>query len=148
MTSDEGAPNCPGAPSSLVTRQSSLSGSHPMFQALDVRRVAQLLERALPYLADPFAGDAEQRADLLQGQRLGAFLQPVIQGENLPLTRGEVPLEEPVDELAAEPGVGLLLDVAGPRPRDPLAEGAGAAVGPLNRGVERYLGTGHAAGRT
>ena len=52
-------------------------------QSPHVGRVAQLLEGPLADLADALAGDAEQRADLLQGERLGAFLEPVVEREDL-----------------------------------------------------------------
>src|SRR5581483_3506827 len=90
-------------------------------QRLHVGRVAQLLEGALADLADPLPGHPEERADLLQGERLGAFLEPVVEREDLALPRGEVPLEQPVDELAPEPRVGELLDVAAGHPGHPLA---------------------------
>ena len=56
-----------------------------------------------------------------------------------------MPLEDPVDELALQPAVGLLFDLAAARAGHSLAEGAGAPVLALDRGVERDLGRGHAA---
>ena len=77
---------------------------HPMAgQTLHVRRLAQLLEGALADLADALAGDAEQLADLLEGQRLGSFLQPIVQVKDLALAGSEVAVEDAVDELAGEP---------------------------------------------
>src|SRR5215210_1746979 len=115
-------------------------------QCPHVRRVPQLLEGALSDLADTLAGDTEELADLLECECLGAFLQAVVQAEDLALARREVPLEDAVDELALQPAVGLLLDLAATGAGHPLAERAGAPVLPLDRGVERDLGGGHAAG--
>src|SRR5262245_3531812 len=93
-----------------------------------VRAVAQLLEGALADLADPLAGDAEEGADLFEGQGLGAFLEAVVERENLAFTRGEMALGELVDELALESRVRHLLDLHLAVAGDPLAERAGAAV--------------------
>src|SRR5688500_3214580 len=67
-----------------------------------VGAVAQLLEGALADLADALAGDAEQRADLLERQGLGALLETVVEREDLALAGREMALEETVDELALE----------------------------------------------
>src|SRR4029453_14736113 len=56
----------------------------------DIGRVPQLLERALTDLADALAGNAEELADLLEGQGFGPFLEAVVQREDLPLARREV----------------------------------------------------------
>ena len=92
----------------------------------DVRRVAQLLERALADLPDALAGDAHELADLLEGHRLGAFLEAVVQREDLPLARRQVTLEDAVDELAHQLAVGHLLDLAPSGAGEALAERAGA----------------------
>src|SRR6476659_8204328 len=64
-----------------------------------VRAVAELLEGPLADLADALAGDAEEGADLFEGEGLRAFLETVVQGENLAFARGEMALEELIDEL-------------------------------------------------
>ena len=116
-------------------------------QPLHVGGLAQLLEGALADLADPFAGDAEQLADALEGQGVGALFEAVVEVEDLAFAGGEILVEEPVDELAGEPGVGLLLDVGTTGAREPLAECAGAAVAPLDRRVERQLTGTHSTGQ-
>ena len=68
----------------------------------DVGGVPQLLEGALPDLANALPGDAEQRANLLQGERLGTFFQAIVKREDLALARGEMALEDAVDELALQ----------------------------------------------
>src|SRR3954471_736409 len=65
-----------------------------------VRRFAQLLERALAYLADPLAGDAHELSNPLEGHRFGALVEAVVQVQDLPLAGGEVALEDAIDELA------------------------------------------------
>src|SRR5512147_3114309 len=53
---------------------------HPV-EALHVGGLAQLLEGALADLADPFTGDAEQLADALEGEGVGALFEAVIEIE-------------------------------------------------------------------
>src|SRR5262245_8550225 len=113
--------------------------------ALDLVAAPELLERALADLAHPLARDAEQLADALERQRLGAMIEAVIEREDAALARREVALEEPPDEFALELRVGRLLDLARHRTGDPLTERDGAGVVALHRGVEGELGRGHAA---
>src|SRR5512137_2781946 len=88
------------ARSSSRRRRTALLRRHPpLLQRLHVRRFPELLERPLADLADALAGDAEQRADLLERERLGALLQSVVERQDLPLARRQVPLEQTLDEL-------------------------------------------------
>src|SRR5688500_5888503 len=59
-------------------------------QSRAVRRLPQLLERALANLADSLASHAHERADFLESHRLGPFFQAVVQVQDLPLARSEV----------------------------------------------------------
>src|SRR5213079_1773151 len=76
-----------------------------------VWRFPQLLECPFPDLPDSFPGDAHQRPDLLERHGLAAFFEAVVQIEDLALTRGEILLEDAVDELAHQLAVRLLLDL-------------------------------------
>src|SRR5690606_17305707 len=51
-----------------------------------VGRVAKLLERPLPDLSNPLPCDSHEKADLLERHRLAAFVETIVQGEDLPLT--------------------------------------------------------------
>src|SRR3569832_919725 len=59
--------------------------------------LAELLEGALADLADALAGDAHEGPDLLERHRLGALVEAVVEGEDLPLAGGEVLAEDAVD---------------------------------------------------
>src|SRR5687767_1694392 len=107
-----------------------------------VRGLAQLLERALADLTDALARDAHEGTDALERHRLGAFLEPVVQVEDLPLARREVATQRAVDVLAHELEVRGLLDVLPLLGHEALAEGAGVAVGAVDGGVEGDLGGG------
>src|SRR5674476_953216 len=50
-----------------------------------IGRFAQLLEGTLPNLADSLARHTHQRTDLLERHRLAAFVQPIVEEENLSL---------------------------------------------------------------
>src|SRR5688500_3429770 len=91
-------------------------------QRVSIGRLAQLLEGALANLTDPLARDAHERADLFQRHRLGAFLEPVVQVEDLPLAGGEVLREHAVDELAHELEVRHILDIAAVDANEALTE--------------------------
>src|SRR5207249_11372244 len=106
----------PQAVSPLCVCASSLclssGGSPDAPQSPSVRRLPQLFECPFPYLPDPFPRDAHQRAVLLERHRLAAFLEAVIEVENLAIARRQVLLEDAVDELADQLAVCLLLDFA------------------------------------
>src|SRR5256712_3159801 len=124
-----------------------LCRSPKSLQSPPVGRLPQLLERPLSYLPDALARDAHQRPDLLERHRFAAFLEPVVEVEDLALARREVLLEDAVDELAHQLAVGLLLDLAAFLTGEALAQGGGVLVAPVHGGVERQLGRRHAARR-
>src|SRR5439155_26076962 len=105
----------PQAVSPLCVCSSSLclssGGSPEAPQSPSVRRLPQLFECPFPYLPDPFPRDAHQRPDFLERHRLAAFLEAVIEVENLALARRQVLLDDSVVELAHELAVLLLLDL-------------------------------------
>src|SRR4026209_1148051 len=112
--------------------------SHPVpRQPLHVRRLAQLLESAFPDLANAFPGYSQQLAALLQRESLGAFLQPIVEVEDLALAWSQVPLEDAIDELAGEPSVGLLLDVESFGSGEALPEGSRILIAPLQGSIKR-----------
>src|SRR6266511_3732878 len=126
---------------------SSFSGRSPKpFQCFAIRRFTELLERPFSNLPDSLARDSHQRPDLFERHRLAAFLEAVVEVENLALAWGEVFLEDAIDELAHQLAVGLLLDLASFLAGEPLAQGGRVLVGAVHRRVERQLGGGHAAG--
>src|SRR5215213_6087292 len=135
----------PSLPASRLTRP--LGCSPESSQSADVRRVPQLLEGSLPDLADAFPGDPEERADLFQGQGLGALFQAVVQRQDFPLPRGEMALEDAVDELALEAHVRHLLDLHPAGTGHPLAERTRASVLTLHWSIQRNLSRAHAVGR-
>src|SRR5690606_41248625 len=92
--------------SARLPRRPTRTVQHP-----DVGRLAEFLDGALADLADALAGDAQGLADLLEGEGFGACREAVVEREDLAFPGGEVPGKETVDELAAEEGVGLFLDV-------------------------------------
>src|SRR5690606_16778768 len=143
-----GSPLHPSDPPSHAGGPPSRSARGPEAgQRLAVRALAQLLERAVPDLADPLPGDAEQRADLLQ-RTLLTVVQPVVEVEDPALPLGEVALEHPVQELPARLGLHLLLDVDGLVSGEPLPEGSAVPVPTIDGGVEGELGCGHPPQRT
>src|SRR2546423_10782968 len=115
-------------------------------QGRAIRRFAQLLERALADLPDSLAGDAHQRADLLQSHRVGTLLESVVEVQNLALARGEVLPEDSIDELAHEMEIGDILDLTSIDAGEALAERACFAVGSVDRRVERDLRRRHLLG--
>src|SRR5215831_17615620 len=76
-----------------------------------VRALAQLLERPFADLANPLARHAHERADLLERHRLRAFLEPVVEIEDLPLARREILLEYAIDKFAHQLVIGDFLDL-------------------------------------
>src|SRR5213594_2375866 len=106
----------------------------------------QLLKRPFAYLPDALPRHSHQRPDLLERHGLAAFLEPVIEVEDLALARREVLLEDPVDELAHQLAVGLLLDLAALLACEPLAQRGRVLVAAVHRRVQRQLGGRHAAG--
>src|SRR6058998_2492995 len=122
------------------------SGCSPKpFQCLAIRRFTELLERPFSYLSDSLSRHSHQRPDLLERHRLAAFLEAVIEIEDLALARGQVLLKDAVDELAHQLAVGLLLDLTALLAGEPLAQRGRVLVGAVDRRVERELGGGHAA---
>src|ERR1051325_10352757 len=109
---------------------------------LDFRRIAELVEGPLPDLADPLAGDPEHRPDALEGERLAAFLEAVVEAQDPLLPRREVAAEERGEDLLAQPGVHQVLDLPGGIARHPLPEGRRAGVVALDRRVEGDLDRG------
>src|SRR5215831_5492500 len=84
--------------------------------------LAQLLERPFADLANPLARHAHQRADLLERHRLRAFLEPVVEIEDLPLARREILLEYAIDEFAHQLVVGDLFDLSAVDAGETLAQ--------------------------
>src|SRR2546422_2031547 len=121
--------------STLTSRR--LGGSPEAPQSPSVRRLPQLLECPFPYLPDPFPRDPHQRPDLLERHRLAAFLEAVIEVQNLALARRQVLLEDAVDELAHQLAVRLLLDLAAFLAGKPLAQRRRVLIGAVHRRVER-----------
>src|ERR1043166_6026773 len=110
---------------------------------LDFRRVAELLERPLPNLANPLAGDAEHRPDSLERERLASLLEAVVEPQDPLLARGEVTAEQCGQKLLAETRVHQVLDFPGGIARHPLPERRRAGVVTLDRRVERDLDRRH-----
>src|SRR5213083_831358 len=110
-----------------------------------VWRFPQLLKRPLPNLSDPFPRHSHQRPDLLERHGLAAFFEAVVEIEDLALTRGEILLEDAVDELAHQLAVRLLLDLPALLAREALAQRRCVLVAPVHRRVQRQLGRRHAA---
>src|SRR5687767_10774712 len=150
-------------PSSIYKKDADLDGRRPFRGLLEaaadyaalapepgerraVRRLAKLLERALTDLPDSLAGHAHQGADLLEGHRIRALLETVVQVQDLALARGEVFPEHPVDELAHEMKVGDVFDLTAIDAGEALAEGAGFTIGAVDRSVERDLRCRHLLG--
>src|SRR6266550_4639868 len=96
----------------LVFAGPRLSRSPEPLQGLPIRRLAQLLKRALSDLPYSLTGHSHERADLLERHRLAALFESVIEIENLALARREILLEDAVDELAHQLAVGVLFDLA------------------------------------
>src|SRR5690606_9373544 len=105
-----------------------------------VGRVAKLLERPLPDLSNPLPCDSHEKADLLERHRLAAFVETIVQGEDLPLTRREVLLERADDEFAHEVEVGDFLYLVTLTVRESLAERGGIPVAAIDRCIERHFG--------
>src|SRR3989441_3019901 len=110
------------APQRLPQR---LSRSPKSLQSPAVGRLPQLLERPLADLPDALARDAHQRPDLLEGHRLAAFFETVVEVEDLAFAGGQVPLEDAVDELAHQAAVGAIFDLAAFNPREPFPQRGG-----------------------
>src|SRR6266404_4102467 len=113
-----------------------------------VRRLTQLLECPLADLSDSLAGDAHQRADLLERHRIGALFEAVIKVKDLPLARCEVLPENAVDELPHQMEVRHVLDLGAVHSGETLTQRAGLAIRPIDRSVERDLRRRHLLGGT
>src|SRR6185436_15293826 len=98
-------------------------------QRTSIRALAQLLERALPNLADALARHSHQGADLLERHRLGTFLETVVEVQDLALARREVAAEHAVDELPHELVVGALFDLLAVDSGEALTQRGGFPVG-------------------
>src|SRR5437762_14315673 len=72
----------------------SSGGSPEALQCSPIRRFPQLLERPFPYLSDPLPRHSHERPDLLERHSLAALLEPVVEVEDLALTRRQVLLED------------------------------------------------------
>src|ERR1700674_4982388 len=96
-----------------------------------IRRFTELLERALADLSDALPGHAHQRADLLEGHRVRALLQTVIEVQDLALARRQVLSEHPVDELAHQVEIRDVLDFRAIHSSESLAERACLAIGSI-----------------
>src|SRR6185436_1282668 len=101
-----------------------------------VRRFTQLLEGAFPNLADSLAGDAHQGANLLEGHRVGALLETVVEMQNLAFARGEVLPEDAVDELAHEVEIGHVFDFGAIDAGEALAQCTRLTIGAIDWSVE------------
>src|SRR3989449_4703333 len=110
-----------------------------------VWRFTELFESPFPDLPDSFPGDSHQRPDLLERHGLAAFFEAVVEIEDLALTRGEILLEDAVDELAHQLAVRLLLDLPALLAREALAQRRCVLVAPVHPRVQRQLGCRHAA---
>src|SRR6266850_6505761 len=124
-------------------------GRYPeSLQPLHVGRLTQLLERPLADLPDALSGHPEELADLFQSQGLAALLETIVEVQNLALARSEIALEDAVNELTHQPGVGVFLDVATFASGKPLAQRSAGLVGPFHRRVQRQFRRGHPPGRS
>src|SRR5712664_667936 len=90
-------------------------------ERLSVGGFPQLLKCPLADLPDALARHAHQRADLLERHRLAAFLEAVIEIEDLALAWGQILLEDAIDELPHQPSVGAVLDLEPFLSREALA---------------------------
>src|SRR6266550_4048985 len=124
---------------------SGLCRSPKALECPAVWRFPQLLKRPFPDLPDSFPGDAHQRPDLLERHGLAAFFEAVVEIEDLALTRGEILLEDAVDELAHQLAIRLLLDLPALLAREALTQRRCVLVAPVHRRVQRQLGCRHAA---
>src|SRR5215471_9484824 len=97
-------------------------------ERLAVGTFAQLLERSLANLPDPLARHAHQRADLLERHRLGAFLESVVEVQDLSLARREILLEYAIYELAHQLVVGHLFDLGAVDAGEALSQRGGFSV--------------------
>src|SRR5581483_8483974 len=120
----------PGGPGRWVG--TSRDGPEPC-ECPALGRLAQFLEGPLADLADPLAGDAHQRTDLLERHRLGAAVEPVVQVQNLAFAWRQVALEHPINRLAHQLDVGRFLDFRAVGAGEPFAERAGFAVASVHR---------------
>src|SRR6185312_980726 len=129
--------------SSVRLRKVFGSGRPEPAERFAVRRLAELFEGALANLADSLAGDTHQGADLLERHRLGAFLEPVVEVEDLPFARREILLEYAIDELAHQLVVGYLFDLGAVDAGEAFAQGGSFAIGSINGSVEADFGRRH-----
>src|SRR4051812_18666774 len=110
-TAHQGNPVCRSQRFHAHRLTSRASRSPEPTQGFPIRRLAQLLERALADLANALARDTHERADLLERHGLRALFEPVVQVKNLTLARGEILLEYAIDELAHQFVIGYFLDL-------------------------------------
>src|SRR5690606_33379148 len=103
------------------------------------RAVPQLLEGAVPDLADPLARYAQQRADLLERPLL-PVVETVVQVEDLALALGQVGLEHGLEEVPAGGGLDVLLDLGALGAGEALTEAGAVPVAPVDRRIEAELG--------
>src|SRR5260370_7714060 len=73
----------------------ALGGPPEAFERPAIGRLAQLLERPLANLADPFARDAHQRPDLFERHRFSPLFDPVVQSPTLAFPPRQVLLDAP-----------------------------------------------------
>src|SRR5690349_8317737 len=98
MRSERGAPATETPRVPLTVPDRPVSGCSPEApKRPHIGRVSELLECALANLPDALPSDSEQGADFLQGEGFGSFFQAVIQRQDLPFPRGQMPLKDPVD---------------------------------------------------
>src|SRR5882757_10814873 len=96
-------------PRYLLSLPAVLRCSPEPLESFPVGRLAQLFECPFADLSNALAGHAHQGADLLERHRLAAFLEAVVEIEDLAFARRQVLLEDAVDELAHQLAVGALL---------------------------------------
>ena len=77
-------------------------------------RPTQFLERALADLTNAFARHSHERADLLERHGLGAFVETVVEIEDLSLARREILPEDAIDELAHQLEVAVTSSISPP----------------------------------
>src|SRR5260370_31208286 len=104
-----------------VARSGSLGRAPEALEGPPVGGFPQLFKRALADLPNALPRHPHQGPDLLERHRLAAFLEAVIEVEDLALAGGEILLEDAIDDLAHQLAVGLLLDLAALLAGEPLA---------------------------
>src|SRR5438876_300598 len=136
-------PDCPDPP--CLEDPPSLSRSPESLEGFPVGRLTELLKRPFANLSDSLASHSHQRPDLLERHRFAALFESVVEIENLALARREILLEDPVDELAHQLAVGVLVELAAFLSREALAARRGVLFAAVDGRVERRLRGRHAA---